>query len=72
MTVNLPTNPLIQPHTADTLQRAAFALATLEAIRPDEIPTKEIDPEGLGLAALLKTVRDAISHEAERLTARTG
>jgi hypothetical protein len=60
----LPANPLIQPHPADTLNRCALALAALEGIRPAD--TGADDPEGIGLAALLRCIGSAVQFEAER------
>jgi len=71
MSVNIPANPLVQDHPADTLDRCAKVLAVLEGVRPTEVGTDE-DVEGIGLATIHKVIRDALSYEAERVTARTG
>ena len=59
-----PVNPLVQPIPADTLRRCTAVLRVLEGIRPDEAGP---DPEGLGLAAILQTVADAVEYEAGRM-----
>ena len=60
---SLPVNSLIQPQPADTLRQCTAILRLLEGVRPDEAPA---DEEGIGLAAILRLIGDALEFEAGR------